>query len=56
MQAECIRCGRDIKFVFVADDGTRLYEDPDGLQTCEDFIDWDKDGEFRPAHTPEETD
>jgi hypothetical protein len=32
-----------------------MWQDPDGYVTCEDFIEWDRDGEFRPAHTPEVT-
>ena len=51
---ECARCGREIEFSFVAYDGLSMWQDPTGWLTCEEFIEWDDEGEFRLAHTPEE--
>ena len=46
----CARCGEDVTFSFIADDGARLYEGPDGWLTCTDFIEHDDHGEYRPVH------
>lgn len=55
MSRECTRCGRDIELSEIAFDGTLMWQDSVGYVTCEEFIESDGDGEFRPAHTIEVT-
>lgn len=47
----CTRCGEEITFQFLADDGTRMYSEADGYLVCQDFTELDEYGECRPSHT-----
>ena len=51
---ECMRCGEDVKFSFIADNGTHMYSGADGYFVCTDFTYTDEHGEFRPEHTTKE--
>mgnify|MGYP001042038446 CR=1 FL=1 len=51
---ECKRCGEDVTFEFIADDGTRMYSEADGVLVCDGFPEMDEHGEYSPVHTIKE--
>ena len=52
---ECKRCGEDVTFEFIADDGTRMYSEENGVLVCQGFDMRDViNGIYRPVHTIKE--